>query len=72
MPLGAIIDSKLNSSREVTPKILSVIAAAITEFLGKKVRIRSARMLQVPHLVNPWARQGRMTVQTSHNFPRRR
>ena len=65
------MDSKASSSREITPKTLSVIAAAITAFLGKKVRIRSARMLPNPDAVDNWARQGRVTVQTSHNLARR-
>jgi hypothetical protein len=60
-----------HSSQRVTPKTLSVIAAAVTEFLGKKVRIRSARMLQAPYGVDRWARQGRVTVQTSHNITQR-
>src|SRR5690242_7166196 len=33
----------------VTPEILVVIAAAVTAFLGKKVRIRSAKVLQSPY-----------------------
>ena len=53
---------------EVTPEILVVIAAAVTAFLGKKVRIRSAKMLQSPHeVVNPWSQQGRAIVQASHH-----
>jgi methylmalonyl-CoA carboxyltransferase large subunit len=54
---------------EVTPEILVVIAAAVTAFLGKKVRIRSAKVLQSPYeVVNPWSQQGRVSVQASHNF----
>ena len=54
---------------EVTPEVLVVIAAAVTAFLGKKVRIRSAKVLQSPYeVVNPWAQQGRVSVQASHNF----
>ena len=54
---------------EVTPETLVVIAAAVTAFLGKKVRIRSAKMLQSPYeVVNPWAQQGRMFIQASHNL----
>jgi hypothetical protein len=60
------------SSQQITPKTLSVIAAAVTEFLGKKVRIRSARMVQAPYAVASWARQGRVMVQTSHNITQRR
>jgi hypothetical protein len=58
-------------SQQVTPRTLSVIAAAVTEFLGRKVRIRSARMLQVPYAVARWAEKGRVTVQTSHNITQR-
>jgi len=48
-------------------EVLVVIAAAVTSFLGKKVRIRSAKMLQSPYeVVNPWAQQGRVFVQASH------
>ena len=59
------------SAQQVTPKTLSVIAAAVTEFLGKRIQIRSARMLQAPYAVARWARQGRVTVQTSHNITQR-
>ncbi|MGA2834376.1 MAG: hypothetical protein ABSE55_15015 [Terracidiphilus sp.] len=54
---------------EVTPEVLVVIAAAVTAFLGKKVCIRSAKVLQSPYeVVNPWSQQGRVSVQASHNF----
>ncbi|MGA3211354.1 MAG: hypothetical protein ABSD20_08595 [Terriglobales bacterium] len=54
---------------EVAPEVLIVIAAAVTAFLGKKVRIRSAKMLQSPYeVVNPWSQQGRVFVQASHNL----
>jgi hypothetical protein len=64
------MDSPSNpSSQPVTPETLSMIAAAVTEFLGKSVRIRSATML--PLAVGRWAQQGRVTVQTSHNIKQR-
>ena len=54
--------------REIAPETLAMIAAAVTAYLGKPVRIRSARMLQSPYeIVNPWAQQGRVIVQASHN-----
>jgi hypothetical protein len=57
---------------EVTPEILVMLAAAATAFLGKEVRIRSARMLETPYeVVNPWAQQGRVFVQASHNIQMR-
>jgi methylmalonyl-CoA carboxyltransferase large subunit len=53
---------------EVTPEVLVVIAAAVTAFLGKKVRIRSAKMLQSPNEVfNPWSQQGRALIHASHH-----
>jgi hypothetical protein len=58
---------------EVTPEILVVLAAAVTVFLGKEVRIRSAKMLQSPYeVINPWSQQGRVFVQASHNVRARR
>ena len=57
--------------QDITPDTLVVLAAAVTAFLGKKVRIRSAKMLQSPYeIVNPWAQQGRAIVQASHNLPK--
>ena len=59
----------LPHAEEVSPEILVVMAAAVTAFLGKKVRIRSAKMLQSPYeIVNPWSEQGRVIVQASHNL----
>ena len=56
-------------AEDVAPEMLVVIAAAVTAFLGKKVRIRSAKMLQSPYeIVNPWSQQGRVFVQASHNL----
>jgi len=68
--LAVPADAKvLVDEEEVTPEMLVVIAAAVTAFLGKKVRIRSAKMLQSPYeIVNPWSQQGRVRVQASHNL----
>jgi len=61
--------SQYEKAEAVTPEILVVIAAAVTAFLGKKVRIRSAKVLQSPYeIVNPWSQQGRVFVQASHNL----
>jgi methylmalonyl-CoA carboxyltransferase 12S subunit len=65
----AAVPPKQKAAEEVTPEMLVVIAAAVTAFLGKKVRIRSAKMLQSPYeIVNPWSQQGRVFVQASHNL----
>jgi hypothetical protein len=48
-------------------EILIVISAAVTSFLGKPVRIRSAKMLRPPYeIVNPWSQQQRVFVQAAH------
>ena len=53
----------------IRPEDLVIIAAAVSTFLGKKIRIRSARMLQSPYeIVNPWSQQGRVSVQASHTL----
>ena len=55
------------AEEEVGAETLVIITAAITAFLGKKVRIRSARRLQSPYeIINPWSQQGRVSVQASH------
>lgn len=56
---------------EVSPETLLVIAAAVTAFLGKKVRIRSAKMLYSHESFNAWSQQGRAVVQASHNVAQR-
>jgi hypothetical protein len=63
------METREEKAEEITPDTLVVLAAAVTAFLGKKVRIRSAKMLQSPYeIVNPWAQQGRVIVQASHNL----
>jgi hypothetical protein len=53
----------------VRPEMLVIIAAAVSSFLGRRIRIRSARMLQSPYeIVNPWSQQGRVSVQASHTL----
>ena len=53
---------------EVTPETLVMIAAAVTAYLGKKVRIRSAKLLLPPsQAANPWVQRGRTLVQCSHH-----
>ena len=60
--------AKEAAHEEVTPEVLVMITAAVTAYLGKKVRIRSAKILQPPYeVVNPWSQQGRAIVQASHH-----
>ena len=57
------------ADNQVTPEMQVVIAAAVTAFLGKKVRLRSAKMLRSQHgVTNSWSQQGRMLIHASHNL----
>jgi len=56
---------------EVSPEMLLVIAAAVTAYMGKKVRIRSAKIVYSQESFNPWSQQGRVFVQASHNLTQR-
>jgi hypothetical protein len=57
---------------EITAETLATIAETITTLLGRKVRIRSVKILPTPDTtVNPWAQHGRAVVQASHDFSQR-
>lgn len=43
----------------VSPDTLAIMAAVVTAYLGKRVRIRSARHVPAPEPFNPWAQHGR-------------
>ena len=60
-------EKKAVASDEVGPEILAVIAAAVAHFMGKSARIRSARLVHATG-TSPWAQQGRVFVQASHNL----
>jgi len=60
-------------SDEITPETLAKIGETITALLGRKVRIRSVKILHTPDAIaNPWALQGRAVIQASRNFASRR
>ena len=52
---------------EVTPEEVAMIAAAVTAFLGKPVRVRNVRRLRSDGS-SAWSRQGRVFIQASHNL----
>jgi hypothetical protein len=55
------------ASDEITPETLAAIAETITALLGRKVHIRSVKILETPNAIaNPWAQHGRAVVQASH------
>jgi methylmalonyl-CoA carboxyltransferase large subunit len=53
----------------ISEEVMLVIAAAVAAFVGKSARVRSARYLQEGQ--SPWAQQGRVFVQASHNLAHR-
>jgi hypothetical protein len=64
---------------QVSPEALAVITETTEAFLGKKIRVRSAKLLQsaageiaappAPQTVaGPWAQEGRALVQGSHDL----
>jgi hypothetical protein len=60
------------SAEEITPETLATIAKTVTALLGRKVLVRSVKMLPAPDAtVNPWAEHGRAVVQASHDFSQR-
>lgn len=52
---------------EVSPEMIMVLTAAVAAFLGKRARIRGARLVRTAPS-NAWAQQGRVFVQASHNL----
>lgn len=68
-PAPAAPAPKPQEKQEVSAETIAMIAAAVTAYLGKKVRVRSARRV-FPTGSNPWAQQGRVFVQASHNLSR--
>ncbi len=68
--LGAteqVVEEYEAAQEEVTAETIAIIGAAVTAFLGKKVRVRAARRI-FPSGTNSWAQQGRAIVQASHNL----
>ncbi len=71
-PVAAAQQAVQREDEDVRPETLAMIAAAVTAYLGKNVRIRSARMLRPPREVaSAWSQHGRLLVHGSHN-PRSR
>ena len=52
---------------EVSPETILILSAAVAAFLGKRARIRSARLVRTAPS-NAWVQQGRVFVQASHNL----
>ena len=67
-PAPAAIEKPVAPEKEeVSPEIIMVLTAAVAAFLGKRARIRSARLVRAAPS-SAWAQQGRVFVQASHNL----
>ena len=61
------------ASDEITPETLATITKTITALLGRKIHVRSVKLLATPDAAsNPWAQNGRAVIQASHNFSQRK
>lgn len=59
------------TSPEVAPDVLAILAAAAAQFLRKNACVRSSNAPQTPcETVNLWAQQGRISIHASHNLQR--
>lgn len=65
-PPAPKIEPKPPVPEAVPEEIMLVIAAAVAAFVGKSARVRSARYVHEGQ--SPWAQQGRVFVQASHNL----
>jgi len=66
---AAAVNDSAPKREPVKPEIVAALTAAATAFLGKKARIRSARLVpEAQDGADAWAQQGRVIVQTSHNL----
>ena len=65
-PAPAPLPVAAAKEEQIEPEVLMVIAAAVAAFMGKKARIRRVRRSVAPGM-NPWAQQGRVSIQASHN-----
>jgi len=54
-------------AEEISAETIMILSAAVAAFLGKRARIRAARLVRTEPS-NAWAQQGRVFVQASHNL----
>ena len=66
-PVPAATPVAQEKPEEVSPDTILILSAAVAAFLGKRARIRSARLLPRAS-TSAWAQQGRVFVQASHNL----
>jgi hypothetical protein len=69
---AALSTAEAQAADEITPETLATINETVAALLGRKVQIRSVKILPAPDAIaNPWAQRGRAIVQASHDFSQR-
>ncbi len=64
--------TQASAAEEITPETLRTITETVSALLGRKVRIRSVKVLPTPDpTISSWAQQGRVVIQASHNIAQR-
>ena len=66
---AAATEAAVSEKEDIPPEILAAIAAAATVFLGKNLCLLS---VSHPQQLSRWTRQGRASVQASHNLRTKR
>jgi methylmalonyl-CoA carboxyltransferase large subunit len=64
--LKDVAPARAMAPEAISEEIMLVIAAAVAAFVGQSARVRSARYVHEGQ--SPWAQQGRVFVQASHNL----
>ncbi len=66
---SAAASAQASATEEITPETLRTITETVSALLGRKVRVRSVKVLPTPDAtINSWAQQGRVVIQASHNI----
>ncbi len=72
IPGAAGVQATTQVCEEITAETLGKIAETITALIGRKIHIRSVRILeQQTEIHSSWAQQGRVVIQASHNLAQR-
>ncbi|MBI4907892.1 MAG: hypothetical protein HY820_29980 [Acidobacteria bacterium] len=64
VPAGQAAPAAESAPETLSPETVLVIAAAVAAYLGKRGHIRHIRLLTS----TPWAQQGRVSIQASHQL----
>jgi hypothetical protein len=64
--------AQTQATEEITPETLATITETVSALLGRKVHVRSVKVLPaLEATVNPWAQGGRAIIQASRDFSQR-